>query len=107
MRSNTCRGLLLRKKRSFPISENITRPAHKPSCYIANTHYPPSDLMHFDFDQMASECAPAVVPTTPRAMAAIESGFNSYAIGVVGDIRITCHDKNAASQRGNSAIEKP
>jgi type IV secretion system protein VirB1 len=37
-----------------------------------------------DFDATAAQCAPHVAPTTLRAMATVESGFNQYAIGVVG-----------------------
>lgn len=36
-----------------------------------------------DFDALAATCAPHVAPATLRAMAAVESTFNPYAIGVV------------------------
>lgn len=36
-----------------------------------------------NFDALASTCAPHVAPSTLRAMAAVESGFNPHAIGVV------------------------
>jgi len=37
-----------------------------------------------DFLAMAQHCAPSVHPTTMSAVARVESGFNPYAIGVVG-----------------------
>jgi type IV secretion system protein VirB1 len=37
-----------------------------------------------DFDTLAAHCAPHVAPSTLRALAQVESGFNPYAIGVVG-----------------------
>ena len=37
-----------------------------------------------DFDQVAKQCAPNVAVATLRAMAQVESGFNPFAIGVVG-----------------------
>ena len=40
--------------------------------------------MFLDFDHMASQCAPAVAPSTLRALATVESSLNPYAIGVVG-----------------------
>lgn len=36
------------------------------------------------FEALAAQCAPGVAPSTLRAMAYVESGFNPYAIGVVG-----------------------
>jgi type IV secretion system protein VirB1 len=36
-----------------------------------------------DFDTIAAQCASNVAPTTLRAMAYVESGFNPHAIGVV------------------------
>ena len=40
--------------------------------------------MVIDFYAMAPQCAPHVAPATLRAMASVESGFNPYAIGIVG-----------------------
>jgi len=37
-----------------------------------------------DFLALAEHCAPSVHPTTMAAVARVESGFNPYAIGVVG-----------------------
>jgi type IV secretion system protein VirB1 len=37
-----------------------------------------------DFQSLAQQCAPHVHPTTIQAMVRTESGFNPYAIGVVG-----------------------
>jgi type IV secretion system protein VirB1 len=37
-----------------------------------------------DFFSLAQECAPGVHPQTMAAVARVESGFNPYAIGVVG-----------------------
>jgi type IV secretion system protein VirB1 len=37
-----------------------------------------------DFIQLAQQCAPSVHPVTMQAIARTESGFNPYAIGVVG-----------------------
>ncbi|KVW77411.1 lytic transglycosylase domain-containing protein [Burkholderia ubonensis] len=37
-----------------------------------------------DFDTLARECAPNVHPTTLQALVRTESGFNPFAIGVVG-----------------------
>ncbi len=37
-----------------------------------------------DFDVVAAHCAPHVAVATLRAIAEVESGFNPYAIGVVG-----------------------
>jgi type IV secretion system protein VirB1 len=37
-----------------------------------------------DFNALAQECAPGVHPTTLQAIVRTESGFNPYAIGVVG-----------------------
>lgn len=37
-----------------------------------------------DFNQLAQQCAPSVHPVTMQAIARTESGFNPYAIGVVG-----------------------
>jgi type IV secretion system protein VirB1 len=37
-----------------------------------------------DFDGVAAQCAPHVAVATLRAIAEVESGFNPYAIGVVG-----------------------
>lgn len=39
--------------------------------------------MLIDFDAIAASCAPNVAPSTLRAMASVESGFNPHAIGVV------------------------
>ncbi|MBU7442673.1 lytic transglycosylase domain-containing protein [Paraburkholderia fungorum] len=41
-------------------------------------------MMPFDFNSMAQQCAPNVHPTTLQAVVRTESGFNPYAIGVVG-----------------------
>ncbi|MFM0454166.1 lytic transglycosylase domain-containing protein [Paraburkholderia nemoris] len=38
----------------------------------------------FDFNSLAQQCAPNVHPTTLQAVVRTESGFNPYAIGVVG-----------------------
>ena len=40
--------------------------------------------MVIDFESIGPQCAPNVAPATLRAMATVESGFNPYAIGVVG-----------------------
>ena len=40
--------------------------------------------MPIDFAMLAQQCAPSVHPTTLRALVKTESGFNPYAIGVVG-----------------------
>ncbi len=37
-----------------------------------------------DFNTLAQQCAPGVHPTTLQAVVRTESGFNPYAIGVVG-----------------------
>src|SRR5260370_34410587 len=37
-----------------------------------------------DFNTLAQQCAPNVYPTTLQAVVRTESGFNPYAIGVVG-----------------------
>ncbi|MFM0564622.1 lytic transglycosylase domain-containing protein [Paraburkholderia sediminicola] len=37
-----------------------------------------------DFNSLAQQCAPNVHPTTLQAIVSTESGFNPYAIGVVG-----------------------
>jgi type IV secretion system protein VirB1 len=37
-----------------------------------------------DFNALAQQCAPSVHPTTLQAVVRTESGFNPYAIGVVG-----------------------
>ena len=37
-----------------------------------------------DFNTLAQQCAPSVHPTTLQAVVRTESGFNPYAIGVVG-----------------------
>lgn len=37
-----------------------------------------------DFDTLAQQCAPTVHPVTMQAVVRTESGFNPYAIGVVG-----------------------
>jgi type IV secretion system protein VirB1 len=37
-----------------------------------------------DFNTLAQQCAPGVHPTTLQAVVSTESGFNPYAIGVVG-----------------------
>jgi len=37
-----------------------------------------------DFDTLAQQCAPTVNPVTMQAVVRTESGFNPYAIGVVG-----------------------
>ena len=37
-----------------------------------------------DFDVLAAQCAPHVAVATLRAIAEVESSFNSFAIGVVG-----------------------
>ncbi|WP_321968955.1 lytic transglycosylase domain-containing protein [Paraburkholderia tropica] len=41
-------------------------------------------MMPIDFTALARQCAPAVHPTTLQAVVRTESGFNAYAIGVVG-----------------------
>ena len=41
-------------------------------------------MMPVDFSALAQQCAPAVYPTTLQALVKTESGFNPYAIGVVG-----------------------
>ncbi|MFX1689747.1 lytic transglycosylase domain-containing protein [Paraburkholderia sp. A2RI-6] len=41
-------------------------------------------MMPVDFAMLAQQCAPAVHPTTLQALVKAESGFNPYAIGVVG-----------------------
>ncbi|NRO99325.1 transglycosylase SLT domain-containing protein [Paraburkholderia sp. NMBU_R16] len=41
-------------------------------------------MMPVDFSLLAQQCAPAVAPTTLQALVKTESGFNPYAIGVVG-----------------------
>lgn len=41
-------------------------------------------MMPVDFSTVAQECAPAVHPVTMQAIVHTESGFNPYAIGVVG-----------------------
>jgi type IV secretion system protein VirB1 len=40
--------------------------------------------MLFDFLALAQECAPEVPPQTMESIVRVESGFNPYAIGVVG-----------------------
>jgi len=40
--------------------------------------------MPIDFAVLAQQCAPSVHPTTLRVLFKAESGFNPYAIGVVG-----------------------
>lgn len=40
--------------------------------------------MPVDFAMLAQQCAPSVYPTTLQALVKTESGFNPYAIGVVG-----------------------
>ena len=37
-----------------------------------------------DFIALAEQCAPSVHPQTMAAVARVESGFNPFAIGVVG-----------------------
>lgn len=49
--------------------------------------------MLIDFDSVAIQCAPNVAPSTLRAIAYVESGFNPYAIGVVGS-RLQRQPKN-------------
>jgi type IV secretion system protein VirB1 len=41
-------------------------------------------MMSVDFNALAQQCAPNVHPTTLQAIVRTESGFNPYAIGVVG-----------------------
>lgn len=41
-------------------------------------------MMPGDFSALAQQCAPAVHPATLQALVKTESGFNPYAIGVVG-----------------------
>ncbi|MCG5076323.1 lytic transglycosylase domain-containing protein [Paraburkholderia tagetis] len=41
-------------------------------------------MMPVDFGMLAQRCAPAVYPTTLQALVKTESGFNPFAIGVVG-----------------------
>ncbi|KAA0080879.1 lytic transglycosylase domain-containing protein [Paraburkholderia sp. T12-10] len=41
-------------------------------------------MMPVDFAVLAQQCAPSVYPTTLQALVKTESGFNPYAIGVVG-----------------------
>ncbi|MEB2558774.1 lytic transglycosylase domain-containing protein [Burkholderia cenocepacia] len=41
-------------------------------------------MMPVDFAMLAQQCAPSVHPTTLQAVVKTESGFNPYAIGVVG-----------------------
>lgn len=41
-------------------------------------------MMPVDFQALAQQCAPQVEPTTLQAIVQTESGFNPYAIGVVG-----------------------
>ncbi|KVL70347.1 lytic transglycosylase domain-containing protein [Burkholderia ubonensis] len=41
-------------------------------------------MMPLDFATLAQQCAPSVHPTTLQAVVKTESGFNPYAIGVVG-----------------------
>ena len=41
-------------------------------------------MMPVDFAMLAQQCAPAVYPTTLQALVKTESGFNPFAIGVVG-----------------------
>lgn len=41
-------------------------------------------MMPIDFTVLAQQCAPAVHPTTLQAVVRTESGFNPYAIGVIG-----------------------
>jgi type IV secretion system protein VirB1 len=41
-------------------------------------------MMPVDFQALAQQCAPLVEPTTLQAIVRTESGFNPYAIGVVG-----------------------
>jgi type IV secretion system protein VirB1 len=50
-------------------------------------------MMFIDFDSTAAQCAPSVAPATLRAIAYVESGFNPYAIGVVGN-RLQRQPKN-------------
>lgn len=42
-------------------------------------------MIFTDFQALAVECAPRVAPSTLRAIAHVESSFNPYAIGVVGN----------------------
>jgi type IV secretion system protein VirB1 len=48
-----------------------------------------------DFSTLAHECAPNVNPTTLQALVKTESGFNPYAIGVVGG-RLSRQPRSAA-----------
>jgi type IV secretion system protein VirB1 len=41
-------------------------------------------MMPVDFNTLAQQCAPGVHPTTLQAVVRTESGFNPFAIGVVG-----------------------
>lgn len=41
-------------------------------------------MMPVDFSVLAQQCAPTVAPMTLQALVKTESGFNPYAIGVVG-----------------------
>ena len=43
-------------------------------------------LTPLQFDRLAQQCAPQVHRETLQALARVESGFNPYAIGVVGDV---------------------
>ena len=49
--------------------------------------------MLLDFHAVAVQCAPTVAPATLRAIAYVESGFNPFAIGVVGN-RLQRQPKN-------------
>ena len=46
-------------------------------------------MLPVDFNALAQECAPQTAPATLAAIVRTESGFNPYAIGVVGG-RLDC-----------------
>jgi type IV secretion system protein VirB1 len=59
-----------------------------PGCCGADAEYGAvrceAAMMPIDFNALAQQCAPAVHRTTLQAIVRTESGFNVYAIGVVG-----------------------
>lgn len=62
--------------------------------------------MPIDFNAIAQQCAPAVHPTTLQAVVRTESGFNPYAIGVVGGRLVrqpTSRDEAVATARALEA----
>jgi type IV secretion system protein VirB1 len=50
-------------------------------------------MIPVDFHSTAAQCAPSIAPATLQAIAYVESGFNPYAIGVVGG-RLVRQPKN-------------